>query len=66
MSPDDINYYRGRIEAERARAAAAPYITAADIHGQLADLYEQLLVLHRRETTQTPSLKLVKPSRTSG
>ena len=60
MSPEDIAYYRSRIEAERARAASARFVTAAQIHSELADLYEKLLAIHPRETTEAPSLKLVQ------
>ena len=50
MSPDEVRYYGERAEAERPRAAGAASQLAAEIHLEMASLYEKLVKLE-----QTPS-----------
>ena len=44
MSPQEREYYRDRAASERARAAVASSV-AAEIHVELACLYERLVEL---------------------
>lgn len=45
MSPNDYRYYRNRIDTERSLAHSAARPEIADIHRQLADLYQKLFDL---------------------
>ena len=49
MPPIDVEYYRERAAAERARAKAAAQPKIANIHLELASLYEQLVDLQDEE-----------------
>ena len=55
MSLQDREYYRERAQAERMRAATATSI-AAEIHLELASLYEKLVEL---EESERPTLTIV-------
>jgi len=57
MSPDDLRYYRERAEAERQRAAATANPKVAQLHLELASIYEKLLKL---EQTPRPVLHVVE------
>jgi len=43
MSPEDINYYRERARAERERAKESSSADIAEIHEELARLYDALV-----------------------
>ena len=43
MHSDDISYYRERAEAERTRAKSSSNAEIAEIHEELARLYEALI-----------------------
>ena len=43
MSSDDINYYRERARVERERASESSSEDIAEIHEELARLYEALV-----------------------
>ena len=55
MSPQEREYYRGRAASERACAAVASS-RAAEIHLELACLYENLVEL---EEAEQPRLRIV-------
>jgi hypothetical protein len=56
MSPTDIGYYRHRAEAERAAAKTSSRPEIAEIHLELAGLYDKLVEL---EKAPQPTLRLV-------
>ena len=58
MSPQEREYYRDRAAAERARAAVASSV-AAEIHIELACLYESLVEL---DEEPRPTLSIVGAS----
>ena len=60
VSPDQREYYRTRAIEERVAAATASAV-AAEIHLELACLYEKLVELDERP----PDLTLVRPERLS-
>jgi hypothetical protein len=62
MSPQEREYYRGRAESERERAATASSV-AAEIHIELARLYEKIIELD--EESPQPELYLVEVMRQS-
>ena len=57
MSPDELAYYRERALIERQRASDATTALAADIHLELACLYETLVELEERDA---PTLRTVE------
>jgi hypothetical protein len=57
MSPDELCYYSERAEVELQRAARATNPKAAEIHLELASLYEKLVAL---EQTHRPTLRIVE------
>lgn len=59
MSPQQREYYRDRAASERARAAVATSV-AAEIHLELACLYEKLAGLD--DKAEPPTLTLVTPA----
>lgn len=61
MSLQDREYYRERAQAERMRAAIATSV-AAEIHLELANLYEKLIEL---EESGRPTLTIVTDRRTA-
>lgn len=52
MTPKETEYYRERAAAERRRAADASSV-AAEIHLELACLYEKLIDLEQQEYERT-------------
>ena len=60
MSPEEREYYRGRALVERQRAATATSV-AAEIHLELACLYERLVATE----DEGPALGIVTPDRFS-
>jgi hypothetical protein len=48
MSSDDFNYYRERARIERERADQSSNTLAAEIHLELAGLYEKLIRLEQQ------------------
>lgn len=52
MAPTEIQYYRQRAIAERARAKAATASNVADIHLELACMYEKIV-----ELDQSPRIR---------
>ena len=61
MSPREREYYQERAAIERARAAIASSV-AAEIHNELACLYERIVDL---EEAPGPKLRLVDVMRRS-
>ena len=61
MSPSEREYYRSRAKDERSMAAKAASPAAAELHEELACMYERLVELEER----TPGLTLVWPTRLS-
>ena len=61
MSPQEREYYRRRAAEERVCAAKASAV-AAEIHLELAFLYEKLVKL---EEAEAPTLTLVTDRRTA-
>jgi hypothetical protein len=53
MSPHERDYYRQRGRAERLRAAEASDTLAAEIHEELACLYEKIVELDDEEPKVT-------------
>ena len=53
MSPKDREYYRRRAAAERRCAGQATNDVAAQIHEELACLYEKLVELEEQAPTPT-------------
>ena len=43
MQSSDLEYYRGRLAAERTAAEGARHPLAADCHRRLAEQYERLI-----------------------
>jgi hypothetical protein len=60
MSPDEREYYRGRALIERELSATATSV-AAEIHLELACLYEKLVELE--EDQEGPNLTVVASER---
>ena len=60
MSPKEREYYRDRALVERQRAATATSV-AAEIHLELACLYERLVGMD----DEKPTLSIVTPERLS-
>ena len=61
MSPNDVDYYRARATEERERALAADRQNVAEIHLELARLYDALV----KEPAIRPTLSIVTPKRLS-
>jgi hypothetical protein len=57
MSPNELLYYRERAEVERQRATEAANPLAAEIHLELASLYERLVKL---DEVPKPKLPIVE------
>lgn len=55
MSPEQMTYYRERARQERARAQEAARADIAEIHYELARLYDGLISM----SEQAPNLRLV-------
>lgn len=62
MSPNDVEYYRVRATEERELALAANQRSVAEIHTELARLYDALV----NEPAIRPTLSIVVPKRASG
>ena len=56
MSPQELRYYRKRAELERQRAVESTDSSIAEIHLQLASLYEKLVELQQMPK---PTLSIV-------
>lgn len=62
MSPNDVEYYRARAIEEREQALAANQRNVAEIHMELARLYDALA----NEPAIRPTLSIAVPKRASG
>ena len=65
MSSDDLSYYRQRAEAERAAARASSNADIAEIHEELARLYDALIEHEQLRPTGEvfrPTLSIVASS----
>ena len=57
MSSDDVHYYRQRAQAERERAKLSSRQEIAEIHEELARLYDALI----EHDSLRPTLSIVTP-----
>lgn len=62
MSSDDLTYYRQRAEIERERAKSASRADIAEIHEELARLYDALIEHEGLRPKFRPTLSIVTPS----
>ena len=62
MASEDLDYYRGRALEERELAEAADRQDVAEIHRELARLYEALVA----EPALRPTLRISFPKRAAG
>lgn len=62
MSPNDVEYYRARATEEREQALSANQRNVAEIHMELARLYDALV----NEPAIRPTLSISVPKRASG
>lgn len=62
MSPNDIAYYRQRAADERALAKAAPLPAIADIHLELACMYENIVELDQSPQARVHLVEVLHPA----
>jgi len=53
VSSTDVAYYRRRMEAERERARTATNPATAQLHGELADLYQKMIEVFEAPASRT-------------
>ena len=63
MSPDELAYYRERAAAERQLASQSANPVVAEIHGRLAELYQQLVDLDRKPRAKLHLVEVMNPAR---
>lgn len=61
MSSDDVAYYRERARVERERAKTSSKSDIAEIHEELAELYDALIEHEVLRPSFRPTLRIVTP-----